>query len=650
MFSELQEKFEAELEKHKSQVNQTFEDFSARLEGKDELDEVFKETVVEHLRLSRDEGAKITATAFAEAEKLAEEKAEVEAASIGITEILAAVNDISTKDSQSAILKSLVSHAEQFTPRGAFFIIKKEHLVGWRVFGKENSADNKTIREVFFPVGSSTILGESVKSLSAVKGSFGNHADDSIYLNKLDFGQPENMFAIPLVVRGRAVAVLYADNGSEEGRVNIEALETLVRVASLTVEVLAGGAQTAQRYEVEDENDGVQEDQTEDSNEYESGEQAESNAQYEVSRSEVDNSASNAQIPQSAANFGSGDYQTETFQTGQETSSAESYSNDYINESAVQDSSADEYSFEVQPQKESSFQPEEIESNQYAPEPENYSWNQPSETSADSENFSSQPQEVSQDYEFESDSQPIGQTDSQTYEIEDAGSIDDYAQTSQENFQTEQPQPEPETYQFETGQENLSSDFDYQENQQQSAQFETSKLDSNQFGLNDTAQLDSNQFQSPQVDDFSSTPADVSQQFESINQGFENQPTPPPPPQVEQTAPSPPVRSRFSDRNVDLPIEVSEEERRLHNDARRFARLLVSEIKLYNEQKVKEGREGKDLYERLREAIDRSREMYDKRVQSPVAARFDYFHYEVINTLAEGEEEKLGEGYPGAAV
>jgi hypothetical protein len=88
----------------------------------------------------------------------------------------------------------------------------------------------------------------------------------------------------------------------------------------------------------------------------------------------------------------------------------------------------------------------------------------------------------------------------------------------------------------------------------------------------------------------------------------------------------------------------------LHNDARRFARLLVSEIKLINEQKVKEGREAQDLYERLREAIDRSRDMYDKRVQPPVAAKFDYFHYELVSSLAEGEEGKLGGNYPGATV
>ncbi|MGB7923768.1 MAG: hypothetical protein WCF57_11040, partial [Pyrinomonadaceae bacterium] len=105
---------------------------------------------------------------------------------------------------------------------------------------------------------------------------------------------------------------------------------------------------------------------------------------------------------------------------------------------------------------------------------------------------------------------------------------------------------------------------------------------------------------------------------------------------------------RYGSTDAELPVDVSDEERRLHNDARRFARLLVSEIKLYNEQKVKEGRSQGNIYERLREDIDRSRQMYDKRVAPPVAARYDYFHQELVNTLAEGDPAKLGDTYPGA--
>jgi hypothetical protein len=92
------------------------------------------------------------------------------------------------------------------------------------------------------------------------------------------------------------------------------------------------------------------------------------------------------------------------------------------------------------------------------------------------------------------------------------------------------------------------------------------------------------------------------------------------------------------------------EEEKAHNDARRFARLLVSEIKLYNEQKVAEGRRGGDLYDRLKEDIDRSRQMYEKRVTPGVSTKFDYFYDELVSTLAEGDPSKLGSDCPGPSV
>jgi len=91
-------------------------------------------------------------------------------------------------------------------------------------------------------------------------------------------------------------------------------------------------------------------------------------------------------------------------------------------------------------------------------------------------------------------------------------------------------------------------------------------------------------------------------------------------------------------------------EEKLHDEARRFARLLVTEIKLYNEKKVAEGRQNRDLYDRLKEDIDRSRQMYNQRVSPTVAAKFDYFYDELVNTLGEGDPEKLGRDCPGPSV
>jgi hypothetical protein len=84
------------------------------------------------------------------------------------------------------------------------------------------------------------------------------------------------------------------------------------------------------------------------------------------------------------------------------------------------------------------------------------------------------------------------------------------------------------------------------------------------------------------------------------------------------------------------------EDAKRHDEARRFARLLVSEIKLYNESKVEQGRKNSDLYERLKEDIDRSRQMYDERIADDVRKVSNYFYDELVRILADGRADALG--------
>jgi hypothetical protein len=88
-------------------------------------------------------------------------------------------------------------------------------------------------------------------------------------------------------------------------------------------------------------------------------------------------------------------------------------------------------------------------------------------------------------------------------------------------------------------------------------------------------------------------------------------------------------------------VEISEDEAQ-QEEARRFARLLVSEIKLYNEEQVERGREAKDIYRRLKEDIDRSREMFEKRIAPEVWANQDFFQDELVRILADGDPDALG--------
>jgi len=89
------------------------------------------------------------------------------------------------------------------------------------------------------------------------------------------------------------------------------------------------------------------------------------------------------------------------------------------------------------------------------------------------------------------------------------------------------------------------------------------------------------------------------------------------------------------------------EERDLHLRAQRFARLLVDEIKLYNQAKVAEGRAARDLYDRLKEDIDKSRASYHKRYGSTPAASADYFTKELVRILADNDASLLGANFPG---
>jgi hypothetical protein len=75
--------------------------------------------------------------------------------------------------------------------------------------------------------------------------------------------------------------------------------------------------------------------------------------------------------------------------------------------------------------------------------------------------------------------------------------------------------------------------------------------------------------------------------------------------------------------------------------ARRYAKLLISEIKMYNEVPVRLGVQHRDLYERLRPEIDRARRLFEERVPANSGSR-QVFDEELIQTLAGGDASLLG--------
>jgi hypothetical protein len=485
---DFQDKIETELGKHREQMLEVLNSFASQAAAEPAIDKAFSESILEHLRIARDEGAKLAAKAMADAETMDS----ASPSSVSFNFARDAVKDISGQTSQADILQALVRHCEHFAPRGVFFIVRNEHFIGWQALGDESHADDDMVRSLSFPVSSDTVLGDCVRSLSTVERSAEQGADESTYLNALGFRSPSSMKAIPLVARGRGVAALYVDSGSADRPVNIEALEMLVRVAGLTVELLASN---------------------------------------QAARPQTTSVAAPAPAPEPVQEY----------------------------EAAAADENAAAVEYET-------AQPDEPAESVPAYEVETF---EPAPEAAEPETVHA---EIVENYSEPAEAAPVQNV------AADEGS----AATNGFEFKADY---EPEVQHFE--------DADFVEH----------------------AQSDS----------------DGSETVEAA-------PSPEPPKPVSGT------------RRLDLPIEVSEDERGTHTKARRFARLLVSEIKLYNEDKVKQGREAGDLYGRLKEAIDRSREMYDKRVEPPVSSKFDYFHYELVNDLAEGDPNRLGSSYPGATV
>ena len=411
----------------------------------------------EHLHAAHERGIEMAASESSRAK-----------ASSDMAIVKAAIAEINEQKSQADILKALVNRASSFAPRVAFFVVKGEQATGWRGRGFEGTVGDDAIQQISLPLSADTVVGSAAKGLATWSGGPGSHSEDHVLLNRLGEEPAQRIVSIPLIARGRAVAVLYADSaGLDSESINLEALETLVTVSGMAVELLSASRVAPKR------------------------------AAEEASGQVREEAPAPARVQEAQPSY-------ESYESG----------NEYVEPPAAQ----------VEP---SYSEADTMQTYEPVPvEPERFVEAIPVE----------EPAGVFEDTHAEAEAPPMSE--------------------------------EPPAW----------------------------------------------------------VPAPV------------------------EAAPVGAPRKRYG-QDSELPVEVSgEEERRQHNDARRFARLLISEIKLYNEQKVAEGRSEHDLYDRLREYIDRSREMYDKRVKAEVAARYDYFHGELVNMLAEGDASKLGATDPGATV
>lgn len=120
-----------------------------------------------------------------------------------------------------------------------------------------------------------------------------------------------------------------------------------------------------------------------------------------------------------------------------------------------------------------------------------------------------------------------------------------------------------------------------------------------------------------------------------------------PPPRAAAAPEPPPRASARAPEPAAAEPEIPREDAEVHKKAKRKAKVLVEEISLYNKAKVAEGRENGDLYDRLKEDIEKSRAEYDRAFSKTPAASADYFNRELVRILAQNDRSLLGDNFPG---
>lgn len=95
---------------------------------------------------------------------------------------------------------------------------------------------------------------------------------------------------------------------------------------------------------------------------------------------------------------------------------------------------------------------------------------------------------------------------------------------------------------------------------------------------------------------------------------------------------------------------LNRDEQNLHLRAQRFARVQVAEMRLYKAEAVKKGRAERSLYDHLKTEIDAGRETFRKDFLVASDSMVDYFHLELLRTLANEDAALLGSNYPGPMV
>jgi len=152
----------------------------------------------------------------------------------------AAFHRISAAGSQTEILRNLLEATTAFSNRAALLVVKGERLTGWRARGFEGSASDG-VREIDLPADGDTGWRKALADQAAARETV-EQAPEHLSKPLFDIlGVPTDgrAYLLPVLVKERPVAALYADCGNASKSLDLAALDLLVRVTGMCLELSA---------------------------------------------------------------------------------------------------------------------------------------------------------------------------------------------------------------------------------------------------------------------------------------------------------------------------------------------------------------------------------------------------------------------------
>jgi len=98
--------------------------------------------------------------------------------------------------------------------------------------------------------------------------------------------------------------------------------------------------------------------------------------------------------------------------------------------------------------------------------------------------------------------------------------------------------------------------------------------------------------------------------------------------------------SIFQKEECDIP-RVDEADPKAVEKARRFARIIVSDIALYNQEAVIEGLKNGTFYELLKSDVEEGRDLYEGRVPAAIKGKRDYYQEAFDNFIAAAKKQNI---------